>query len=324
MSQSKQESSALQKYRTVINETLSVLNREQTMSQESSPLTPYLTPAGNIALSILKNEPTSYTNQIIEILTEGGIPSNYHALFIAPINQVYLLGLKDLKVGIQKLWTTTIEPQIMTLFSCRPFNSQGEGRATYQDVENLTNPNSEFFQIVKGIIAPVSLTQSGCWVPRPGTDIELAPEIYATFNRLAKVSQNLWDTQGNPKPIYYTIQSLPFETQQKFYPAPIISYLVTGDETFHNFNQNPSWHTIKVEWWKESNSTVVMELANKNDTRSYRDEKITNTLWSFYELLLKASTPGKNVWQWELESQFSDGISHVALEFQTSPWEIFN
>ncbi|HEY5234658.1 MAG TPA: hypothetical protein VIJ14_00650, partial [Rhabdochlamydiaceae bacterium] len=106
-------------------------------------------------------------------------------------------------------------------------------------------------------------------------------------------------------------------------PVPILSYLVTGNETFHNFNQSPSWHMINIEWWKENSSTVVLELTNKNDSRSYRDEKVLNTPWSFFELLKKAQDKGENTWQWELGNQLGEKTSHVALKFEHNPWGLF-
>lgn len=319
--QVKQNKSPFQEYQMVIASALDALSNKGIGMESISPLHPFLTPAANISLSLLKDDPQSYENQIKKTLGDIGVPEAYHSLFLAPIYQVDLIGMKDLTVGIQELWKTTLHPQLADLFEKRPFNPEGVALATLEEVRALTNPQSEFVKIVHDIILPVSISHQGKWMAKQDTELHLSPEIYGAFNRLHKVSQTLWDNQGNPKPLIMTIQSLPFESKQKVYPAPIISYLVTGEETFHNFNQNPMWHSINIEWWKPNSSTVVMELVSKNDSRSYRDEKVTNTLWSFYELLRKAKQSDTRIWEWELESQFNDDVSHIALEFQTNPWE---
>lgn len=315
--------SPFQKYQEMIQKVLNELTMAQSSSMPPSPLTSFLSPAGNISLGILKNDPLSYVNQIKDTLTENGVPEDYHFLFLSPISRIHAIGIHDLKVGIQKLWTAKIHPDIELLFQKRPFNPHGEDLATLEEVTKLTNPKNEFYRIIEDIISPLSDTNQGVWVPKGDTAIQLEGEIYSTFNRLAKISRSLWDSQGNYKPLEVIVQSLPFEPKKNLYPAPIISYLVSGSETLYNFNQNPQWLPLKIEWWKQDNSTVVMELINKNESRSYRGEKVTNTLWSFFELLRKAKKQADSVWEWELANGFGDDMSQISLEFKQNPWEIF-
>jgi len=323
MSQAKNKLSPFKGYQKFIQEALAELNSEKEPFGGIDTLDKHLTPAACITLSILRNDPNSYLNLIVENLIKMGVPTDYHSIFVAPIMQVYDIGIKDLKKGICALWEESLQPQLDRLFEKRPFNPGGAFAATFDEVEKLTSPTSEFFGIIKEIMTPVSHSFQGLWHPNSSSTLQLDREIYESVNRLAKISQILWDNEGNPQPIQLTIQSLPFEAQEKLYPAPIVSYLVTGEETFHNFNQRPVWHQIKLDWWKENSSTVVMELSNKNDSRSYRDEKVTNTIWSFFELLKKANPGGNNVWKWELASQFGEDASRVALQFETDPWGLF-
>ena len=170
---------------------------------------------------------------------------------------------------------------------------------------------------------PISHLDEGNWTPKHDADLTLENSFYQTINRLSKISSILWDNEGNPQPLRLKIKFLPFEPVDKSLPQPILSYLVTGEETFHNFNQNPDWHHIQIEWWKNNSSTVVLELAQKNDSRTYRDEKVLNTPWSFFELLKKAEAKQDNTWEWSLGNVQGEHISHVALKFEQDPWSLF-
>lgn len=325
MSQVKNKNSPFEKYQGVIKKVLGQLSQHSDLKTYANVvhLEDALTPAARVTLSVLRNDPDSFLNQITEDLTGIGVPPAYHHLFTAPIMQVYHLGIKDLKRGIARVWTESLEPQIDHLFAKRPFSTESSLVSTFEEVRKVTNPTSEVWGLIKQIVSPVSTSAEGHWEPKNGCDLQLDETFYVAVNRLANISNTLWDNEGNPQAIKLNIQTLPFAAEEKSYPLPILSYLVTGNETFHNFNQSPSWHMISIEWWKENSSTVVLELTNKNDSRSYRDEKVLNTPWSFFELLKKAHPKGENTWQWELGNQMGEKISHVALKFEHNPWDLF-
>lgn len=325
MSQLKNKNSPFEKYQQLIKHVhlllsapLETKNYADVVNLESA-----LSPTARIALSMLRGDEDSFMNQVVEDLSQIGVPQNYHHLFTAPIQQVYLLGIKDLKRGIDRVWSETLQPQINRLLEKRPFNDESAFVATFEEVKKTTCPTSEVWSVLKQIVVPSSLPIDNQWIPKPGCDLKLDPAFYHAVNRLAKISSVLWDNEGHPQPIKLNVQSLPFETVEKGEPLPILSYLVTGEETFHNFNQNPSWHQITIEWWKDNSSTVVVELASKNESRSYRDEKVLNMPWSFFELLKKAASKGNNVWEWELGNQLGEKTSHVALKFEDNPWSLF-
>lgn len=325
MSQVKNKKSPFEKYQQLIKGVLFQISQPIETKNYANivNLEDALTPTARITLSILRNDADSFLNQVIEDLNEIAVPLHYHHLFTVPIMQVYYLGIKDLKRGIGKVWAESLEPRINSLFAKRPFSSDSGMVSTFEEVRTVTNPTSEVWSVIKQIITPISSSIDGHWAPKSQCDFQLDELFYQDINRLACISSILWDNDGNPQLIKLKVQSLPFESAEKTYPLPILSYLVTGDETFHNFNQNPSWHLINIEWWKENSSTVVLELTNKNDSRSYRDEKVLNTPWSFFELLKKAEPKGENVWQWRLGNQLGEKVSQVALKFEHNPWSLF-
>ncbi len=325
MSKVKNKKSPFENYQGLTKQILTLLSQQNEIKTYANVtnLEEALTPAGCMALSILRNDPDSFLNQITEELTNAGVPQNYHNLFVAPLMQVYHLGIKDLKKGIARVWADSLKPQIDHLLAKRPFNDESLFVSTFEEVKKVTNPTGKFWGLIQQIIGPASTISNGYWMPKRGCDLQLDSAFYLAVNRLTNISNTLWDNDGNPQTIKLNIQSLPFEVEDKSDAVPILSYLVTGNETFHNFNQSPSWHPIQIEWWKENSSTVVLELTNKNDSRSYRDEKVLNTPWSFFELLKKAKSTGQNTWQWELASQVGEKTSHVALKFEENPWDLF-
>jgi hypothetical protein len=326
MSQVKNKNSPFEKYQALIKQVIAELkmNTYAKNYRDVAQLEDILSPTAKITLSILRNDADSFLNQVIEDLNQVGVPPRHHHLFTAPIMQIYHLGIKDLKKSIDKLWTESLDPEINYLLSKRPFSPDSATISTFDEVQKITSPTSDFWGIVRQIVTPVSTLVDGIWVPKASSDLKLDPSFYLAVNRISRISDVLWDKDGNPQPLTIKVQSLPFHSVDKTaYPAPILSYLVTGDETFHNFNQSPSWHLIKVEWWKENSSTIVLELTNKSDNRSYRDEKVLNSSWSFFELLKKADGKSDNVWQWKLGNQLGEKVSQVALKFETNPWSIF-
>ncbi|MBS0647898.1 MAG: hypothetical protein JSS10_01580 [Verrucomicrobia bacterium] len=329
MSQAKNKSSPFEKYKELICQIIAELKMGTDTKNylAAARLEDVLSPTAKITLSILRNDEDSFLQQVINDLNQIGVPPRYHPLFTAPIMQIYQLGIKDLKKSIDKLWSDALAPEIRYVLGKRPFNPDSTVVSTYEEVRKITNPTSEFFGIIRQIVTPVSTLIEGTWTPKKSSQLQLDPSLYYAVNRLTKISHMLWDKEGNPQPIPINVQTLPFESTGKAGSTPVLSYLVTGDETFHNFNQNPSWHLIKIEWWKENSSTVVVELANKSDNRSYRDEKVLNSSWSFFELLKKADAKAENVWQWKLGSQLGEKTAstplNIGLKFETNPWNLF-
>lgn len=317
MSQLKNKQSPFELYQSLLREALSHLKTDK---QAGSPFTP----SAQIALSLLKQSPDSYLNLITEHLSEIGVPSRYHNLFTAPIMQIYHIGVKDLQKGIDRLWTQTYTPQASLLFAKRPFNSTGEMVATFEEVKQMTSPKSEIWQMIRNVIAPVSIVSNGIWAPKPACDVQLSSQFYSDLNRLARVTTALWDNEGNPQALTFNVQFLPFSASSNSSLLPIQSYIVAGKEALHNFNQSPTWHPLKIEWWKEDSSTVVIELMSKNDTKSYRAEKVLNTLWSFFELLKKGEKQEKSTWVWKLGNDFNDGFSQAAICFEKNPLDLFD
>jgi len=325
MNEGKNKLSAFEKYQHLITQVIAKLDQHMEAKNytDVASLDDVLTPPAQVTLSILRNDADSFLSQITASLIENEVPVDYHHLFTAPIMQIYRLGIKDLKRGVDKVWADSLEPQINNLFAKRPFNGDSTTLSSYEEVKKVTNPTGEVWSVIKQIVTPISVAMDGQLIPKHESDLQLDDNFYKAVNRLAKVSNILWDSEGNPQPLRLNIQSLPFESVDKSLPQPILSYLVTGEETFHNFNQSPDWHSINIEWWKENSSTVVLELTSKNESRSYRDEKVLNTPWSFFELLKKASAKQENVWEWSLGNQQSEQERHVALRFKENPWGLF-
>lgn len=325
MSKVKNQNSPFENYQALTKKALKQLSEQFEIKScaNVAQLEEALTPAARVTLSILRNDPDSFLNQITEDLTSIGVPVAYHRLFTAPIMQVYQLGVKDLKKGIARVWGEALEPQINLLMEKRPFSIESSLVSTFEEVKKITSPNGRVWNLLQQIVSPLSNFSGGRWTPKRGCDLKLDENFYAAVNRLSGISRTLWDNDGNPQPIRLNVQSIPFEKEDKSEPVPILSYLVAGNQIFYNGNQLPSWHEISIEWWKEDSSTFILELTNKNGGRSFRDERALNTYWSFFELLKKADQKGESTWQWSLGSQVGEKVSHVALRFEHNPWELF-
>ena len=108
MSQVKNKKSPFENYQALIKKVLYQLAEHADMKTYANVtnLEDALTPAARVTLSILRKDSDSFLNQITEDLTAIGVPPGYHHLFTAPVMQVYNLGVKDLKRGIARVWTS--------------------------------------------------------------------------------------------------------------------------------------------------------------------------------------------------------------------------
>lgn len=321
-----EQPASFEEYQKTINQLLMEL--ESTSSNELGPefhfLRPHLSTAARISLHILQNDSKSYLNKIKECLVTIGVPSKYHAPFTKPITLLYKIGLNDLKKSVEHLWGAAFRPKIEILLSKFPFNQSGQSVATFEEINKILNPTEEFWSHTRQLASAYGYQNKGSWVHRDRENINPDETILAEVNQLASLTNILWDSDGNPKPIQLEVKSVPFTDTFQKNPIPILSYLIVGGDPFHNFNQNPSWHTIKIDWWKPGNACIGMELSNKSsNSRSYRDKQKLDSMWSFFELLKEGSEEGKNTWVWRLPNQHGEDERKVAIEFNMNPQNLF-
>lgn len=284
-----------------------------------------LTPVASISLNIFRGTPNSYLVRLRKMLNDRGVPEKFHGPFIAPVEHVYAIGLSDLKQAFEMIWEGELKPQVTALFAKFPFNKKATEIASFDEVNRMLNPRGEFWSKIHSIYGVVSKISGNQWKMLSIKDLEIESTIHQTLSSLASVSSLLWDHEGNPKPLILSIKGEPFDDPAGQNPVMVLSSIVTGGELFHNGNQNPTWHTIKVHWWKEGASAVVIELLNQQTyMKMTRDVRVTGALWSFFHLLSKAEQATDTTWQWSVSDPTGQDIRHVGITFDKNPWDIMS
>jgi hypothetical protein len=283
-------------------------------------LAPYLTPAGRISLNICHYNPASFLVRAKETLHTMGVPGKFQDTFLKPILYLHYLGLEELKNSVENLWTSELATKLESLLSQFPFNPHGEEVATLETVEQFFHPSSASHQMLTQIMKACSREHNGSWESIDPEHLQLDPKLCKQFNQVSKVSKTLWDSTGNPKPFMFRVKSVPFPSSLEKDLFPVLSYLVIGGHSVYNLNQDPSWQTLKIEWWKEDVSSAGVELMNKQTkSKSYLTTQTPTVPWSFFTLLKQAKQGLEGTWTWDLPAKDGKTIKQVSFCFETNP-----
>jgi hypothetical protein len=284
-----------------------------------------LTPVEKMSVDIFHKTPESYLKKVEECLAQLGVPERFNHLFYKPILLLHEVGLKELKTSFEHYWKMHIYPQVESVFSKFPFNLNETALADLDTVSSILSPKSNFYTDIEKMIAIFCTQKDGRWVPIDSNRLGLEDSIYDQLNRISKISRTLWDFEGNPKPLVFKVSPIPFIDSGTAAAVPVKSCIIAGAQSIHNINQDPSWQTLNVEWWKPDQSLVGMTVVNKgSNSKSYRSIQPPTKLWSFFALLKEGVHKESNIWDWTLATREGQDTQHVAFHFETDPTEILN
>lgn len=287
---------------------------------EPYPLQPYLSNIAKVSSEILQNNVNSYSKKVHECLAEIGVPENYRAVFLKPIQQLYKLGVPDLKKCVEESWTTKFEPTIDDLLAKFPFNSEGLETMSLEELESKLNPTSKFYKTMKEVMSTCCKNTEGVWSQIESEDLKLDKEILVKLNQIQGITDLLWDKEGNRQPINLSIQARPFSNGPQDNPIIVLSYFILGDQTIRNLNQTPSWQALKIEWWKNITSSVGVELMSKySNSKSYKCHQKLNFDWSFFELMKEPHLEEEgNIFTWNIKGDGSENYK-ISFLFDKNP-----
>lgn len=153
--------------------------------------------------------------------------------------------------------------------------------------------------------------------------MKLDERITASLIAIQNIADLLWNKEGNPQPITLNIKPVPFLPTDNENSNLVLSYMVVGNQPVRNLNQTPSWHSIKIEWWKEDSCLVGVELLNKDaKSKSYKNVQKLHTTWSFFELLREAKQENGNTWSWEMANKEGKEPYKVSFSFDANPLQL--
>ncbi len=288
-----------------------------------------LSPVGRLTLFILLQEKDSYLSITQDWLRNVKIRGEWQKPFLAPIAQLYDLGILDMEYALKKNWETKVYSILAPLVNKFPFNTKSQRDVSPIDFETALHPNSgTFWKTFQQFIAPACIKQDGLWKLRESLrkPIEAPKNMFETVNFMQTLSQTLWDEDGNPRPLKLEVQAtpLPLPSYDKSRYATLSS-LTVGKTACFNFNQQPSWKQFPVSWWKQETSKVALEYTVPANGQKYEYSIVINdSLWSFFKLLQKSKMVEQDIYTWYLPENASDYTSSkVKFSFSENPWRLF-
>lgn len=297
--------------------------------ETSDELSKLLTPAGQLSLAILRRESGSYLAQVQSWLTSVNIGNELGQPFLSPIQQLYLVGLRDIEKNVAASWQHKILADLDPVLSKFPFDPTAKKEVRAEEMTEYFHPtNGRFFEYYRKYIDPISGKELNKYVKRKSylRDLREPTNMYATINRIARLSTALWDSEGKPKPYELQVSPTPFDAMVSSKNMLTLVYISSGGSSLFNFNQKPFYRTMNVEWTKLQTSQVGIQLTNVAEGQKiYPSPLVTgDSHWSFLRLLSRAKANTANTWSWVFrKNEASEAPITVNFVIAGEPWKLF-
>lgn len=287
-----------------------------------------LSPLGRIALSIFRNEENSYLNLVGMWLKSAGIQARFHRLFLDPVYSAYGVGNAEVASVIEMEWAALVESTIGQMINKFPFYMQSDQSVSPAWLQSHIHMEGAFWNRFNQMIAPVCLKKNDTWVARssPLGKISLPDDMLAAVNAVAGLTRTLWDAQGEPRQLTYSIKPGLLPAIQSQDAVVLLSYLKSGASTIYGFNQQPAWQDLTSEWWHHQAAAIGVEYTQRGETKkAYQTISIPETEWSLHRLLCKAEVAQKEKHQWRFSKlKASSASADVVFFIKPNPWALFN
>jgi hypothetical protein len=293
-----------------------------------------LTPIGRVAWSMLAHEDGSYSALVKNWLQNAGIMGNWQQPFLAPVQKVEEFGTAEINQNIAGIWLDIWSSNVAPLLVKFPFtaNAGRDQELAMDDLVKTFHPKQGVFWITfQQYLSPLSTLGNGIWVKRHDlSDSLVLPANYLhRLNAAQQLTANLWDEQGNPKPLQSYVKPglLPTFDSKQIPQAPLVSlsYLRKGGVSVLGFNQQADWQKLSLEWWIPQPAEVGMEFRKDDDpTQVYTDITVGDSPWNFFRLLQQGQVTGTQNYRWKLaHPNFPQQPLNLDFSFQANPLAIF-
>lgn len=301
-------------------------------SQPGTPLTARLSPIGQLALVFLAGGDASPRTQVQKWLDKEGVPKNFRAPFLAPLDCAYQLGLAELEAVIAKVYQLEVLTAAEPFFWRFPFDRTSELDARALDVQAYFGPKGEFWQLFQQVYAPVlDDLGTGRWAAKTalgGKTIAVPAGLLDLARFAAQLRSGLWSDDGQPRSLALAVKPQPLRNPASE-RAATLSSLRCGKAAVFGFNQTPSWQPLLVPWGMGDSASVALRVtaASGGDDR-YQSVDAAPSDWSFQRLLAKG-TAGANVtgtvtMSWSVAGDTAgEAARAISFTFQGDPWQPF-
>jgi hypothetical protein len=293
-----------------------------------------LSPLGRVAWAIQLNEDGSYLKLTKSWLQNVGIQDDWQQPFLAPVQKVKEFGTAEINRNIAGIWTDIWDSNVAPLLVKFPFTEHAapDIELTADELIKTFHPKQGlFWDTFQQYLAPLSRFSNGVWVRRHelSDNLVLPANYLVRLNVVQQLTNKLWDSQGNPKPLELAIKpgSLPTFDSKQIPRAPLVSliYLRQGSTSVLGFNQQTEWQKFQLEWWLAQPAEVGMEFRKDADpTRVYTDMIVDDSNWNLFKLLQRGHIAETQRYRWALaHPNFPQQPLNLEFLLQGNPMSVF-
>lgn len=292
---------------------------------KAAMLSDLVSPVGRAALAVLDENPASHERKTEQFLASIGLGGAMGQPMLAPMRHVTRLGIAEVEQAVAQQFQSTLLPLVSPLISHYPFERTADKEVQPSELEILKPTEGAFWLTFRAIFGPVVIEKNGDWSARKWQrgSLSLPTELLPMANHMTRLSRQLFTREGNRQPLQISVKPLPFSATAGGIPITMI-FLRSGKAQVFGVNAIPSSRPLAVSWWQSDVASVGAEFSIATSGRKQTQSiEVSDSAWSFFRLLDKASQSDGRVMSWNLPSDGGQPAIDVRFELGSDPWQIF-
>jgi len=254
---------------------------------------------GKMVLAEMTDPEASYITLARAVLESIGVEPAYQGPLLTPFTDLYAIGVEDLEVELSRKWGQ-LNSRLRHHLKAYPFSPAAERELSLEAFIEEFAPDGRFWADFERDIAPVCQEFAGRWSLRRGLRGPRA--MIDQINRVAALTDGLWDEQGAPREVSFMVRTVPFEDIdiEGWYTTD--AYLQVGAEAVHAYNQRAEWEAVSLRWWDQKDAQIILQIQGPSRKKSYAPLiwQAERGEWGFLRLLDQAARRSDHwTWSWE-------------------------
>ncbi|ASG68508.1 hypothetical protein CDV26_08990 [Francisella halioticida] len=232
-------------------------------------------------------------------------------LFSQPTVVSEQVTTKLLQQYVQNYWNKNLEVIYNKVFNSFPFKESSDKQISVDTLTKMIGKGGKFWESYSKIATLIKNYNGNKW---------LTNKQFREYKKVQKLSGLLWDANGKPKPIKFTLitsELLPsysyVENFWYFFKDKKMSYyegiLSIGKNSISDIGVGGAKQIFEVQWWLNKISSIALI----SDKKALIAQQSKDGSWSFWKLLKSADHKG-NTFSWN----FNNNNTKVSFDIEYS------
>ena len=251
-----------------------------------------LYPVGQMALESVIGQQDNVSVLVGAWLAKMQVKGDLARPFRLPLQQLLRVGTRQLQRVVEEVWHYEVLRNLDPMMRKFPFDRHAADEVTAEELERAFHPKHGLvFDRYRRFFQPISREDGGAYSSRR-QGIALPTKMFPLLNKIATLTNTLWDETGAPRPIKMNVRSIPFDATRDMRSVMTLVYVKFGTASVFNFNQQPFTKSLEMDWTAPQTSQVGVQLTNvRSGQQRYPMSLVTReSYFSHLHLLLGAET----------------------------------